>query len=353
MPTLKAQFSCINSRPVAYSKRINAHSPQEKAGTSLTRAGAFTLSLLSAPINAVVLDRLEEGPRSLTELRGATAASAATMRRHLRKLSELGVLEGRHENDYPGSVHYELATPGHELAGVAAVVRGWLAIAPGGAIDLGSAAARNAIKALVGGWETGMLRALAARPLSLTELDRLIPDVSYPSLERRLAALRLTRQIKRAPSEGGGTPHAVTDWLRRAVVPITAAVRWEAVRARGTTAHVTNRDIETGFLLSLPLLRLPGELSGSCRLAVEFAHNNGQRHAGILIHLEQGRVVSCVSRLEGSPDSWALGSAGSWMSAVLEHDFSQLEMGGDSALASTLLDRLHGALYLRPPAVAP
>ncbi len=36
-----------------------------------------------------------------------------------------------------------------------------------------------------------MLRALAAGSLSLTELDRLIGALSYPSLERRLVAMRL------------------------------------------------------------------------------------------------------------------------------------------------------------------
>ena len=58
--------------------------------------------------------------------------------------------------------------------------------APEGPLALGSSTAKSAIKALVEGWGTNMIRALAARPLSLTELNGLISGLSYPSLERRL-----------------------------------------------------------------------------------------------------------------------------------------------------------------------
>jgi len=66
---------------------------------------------------------------------------------------------------------------------VADTVEAWLARAPAGPIPLGSEVAKAAIKALVDGWEATMLRALAARPLSLTEFDSLIAGLSYPALE--------------------------------------------------------------------------------------------------------------------------------------------------------------------------
>lgn len=267
------------------------------------------------------------------------------MRAHLRTLTELGAVERCRQNDFPGSVDYKLARPGRELMSVAVMVRTWLGMAPDGPIDLGTSTAKSTIKALVEGWSTSMLRALAARPLSLTELDSLITGVSYPSLERRLVAMRLTGQVTRMRGHGRRTPYAVTDWLRQAVAPLVAAARWEGAYASGTAAPVTNRDVEAAFMLSLPLLRLPAEMSGSCRFAVEFPNGNGQRLAGALIGVEDGRVASCVSRLEGKAGAWASGSTGEWMSAVIEQDAAHLEIGGDCLLASAAIKDLHGALF--------
>jgi DNA-binding HxlR family transcriptional regulator len=196
---------------------------------SMTRAGALALSLIAVPINATVLALLDEGQKSLIELRGATAAPATTMRRHLRILLDLEVVERHRENGFPGSTQYELTLAGRELMIVVETIGFWLANAPGKPIELGGPPARSAIKALVDAWSTSVLRALAVRPLSLTELDRLIAGVSYPSLERRLVALRLVGQVSvsRMPGRGGGAAHAVTDWLRRAVGPLVAAARWD------------------------------------------------------------------------------------------------------------------------------
>ena len=62
------------------------------------------------------------------------------------------------------------------MLAVAEVVEAWLARAPQGSIPLGSESAKGAIRALIGGWGSTMLRALAARPLSLTELSSVIND---------------------------------------------------------------------------------------------------------------------------------------------------------------------------------
>ena len=51
-----------------------------------------------------------------------------------------------------------------------------------------------------------MMRALAARPLSLTELDSLISDLSYPALERRLSSMRIAGLVEAQPSQRGRRP---------------------------------------------------------------------------------------------------------------------------------------------------
>jgi DNA-binding HxlR family transcriptional regulator len=311
------------------------------------RAGTQTLTLLATPINVFVLQALATQPRSLIELRREAGSPAATtMRDQLRTLTDTGVLTRHHQNGLPGALDYELTSSGRELLLVVDVLRTWLAEAPEESLALGAPAAKSAIKALVEGWGTSMLRALAARPLTLTELDRLIVDLSYPSLDRRLGAMRLAGQIKACPSSAPGTPYTVTDWLRRAVGPLAAAARWEGTHVPEHAAAIAQIDAEAAFLLAIPLIDdLEPELSGACRLAVEVRSGEKARLAGVLVTVVEGRIVSCATRHQGETDAWASGSASAWLRAVIEHAPDRLEMGGDCGLAHGLLDGLHGVLF--------
>ena len=311
------------------------------------RAGAQALSMLAVPLNVHVLTALEEGPKPLIDLRRAVGSPPqTTMRGHLRALTEVGVLERHRRNDFPGPVDYRLARPGNELLAVAEILQRWLAASPEGPLPLGTVAAKSAIKALVDGWSSNIVRALAARPLSLTELNRLISGINYPSLERRLGAMRLAGQIEARPGQSRGTPYAATDWLRQAIAPIAVAARWEREHAATKTSAIGRIDTEAVFLLAVPLLRLAGDLSGSCRLAVEVPNGGGDFNlAGVLVGVREGHIASCVSRLEGDAGAWASGSASAWLGAVIEQDTDRLEVGGDCELATAILDGLHGALF--------
>jgi DNA-binding HxlR family transcriptional regulator len=312
------------------------------------RAGTYALSLLSTPLNGDILEALEREPKSLVELRRAVGSPPpTTMRAYLRAMTELGALEKRRQNDFPGSIEYALAAPGRELLTVAHIVSHWLARAADGPIEPGTVAAKSAIKALIDGWSASIVRALAARALSLTELDKVISKLNYPSIERRLSAMRAVGQIESLPGRGRSTPYAVTDWLRRAVLPIAAAARWERRHAGDAVAPISGLDVEAVFLLSLPLLRLSADRGGYCRLAVELpsGNGNGQRFAGVLVGVEQGRVASCVSRLDGESGAWAAGSPVDWMEAVAARDPGRLELGGDRRLATNVVEGLHGSLF--------
>jgi DNA-binding HxlR family transcriptional regulator len=302
--------------------------------------------LLSTPLNVHVLQALAEGPRTLTDLRReAGSPPQTTMRGHLRALTETGVLIRRRQNDFPGSLDFELTPVGQELWAVARILEAWLRASPQEPLSLGTSAAKSAVKALVEGWDTSIVRALAARPLSLTELNGLISGLSYPSLERRLVAMRLAGQIERTPGPGRGTPYGVTDWLRRAIAPLGAAARWERDHAPAVTPPVRRLDAEAAFLLAIPLLQLSEDVSGACRLAVELGSANGERLAGVLVEVREGKVVSCVAKVQGHADAWASGSAPAWLRAVIEQDLERLEMGGDCKLTRALLDGLHGTLF--------
>lgn len=303
------------------------------------------MSLLAVPLNVHILEALTDEPRALMDLRRAVGSPPqTTLRSHLRKLADLEVIERERRNDFPGNVDLELARPGRELLDVVEHVRAWLAASPEGPLELGGPAARSAIKALVDGWSSAIVRILAARPLSLTELNRLISEHNYPSLERRLGAMRLAGQVEPAAGRGRGTPYAVTSWLRRAVAPLAAAIRWERRNAAAQTSPLGRLDVESIFLLTAPLLSLPAEAEGVCRFAVELRGEGGSELAGVLIGVGDGRVASCVARLQGDADAWVSGPPLGWVEALLEHDLDWLEVGGDGALASSLLDALHVAM---------
>lgn len=312
------------------------------------RAGAFALSLLSMPLNVHALQALEEEPTSLLDLRRTVGSPPqTTMRGHLRHLSEIGAIERVRRADFPLSVDYALAEPGRELLGVARVLRSWLEGSPEGQVDLGGRAAKSAVKALVDGWSSGIVRALAARPLSLTALNTLITGLNYPSLERRLAAMRLAGQIEACPCKGRGTPYRGTEWLGRAIAPLAAAARWEREHVPARTAPIGRIDVEAAFLLTVPLMRLSPDVSGTCRMVVEMrgAGGAGSGVVGVLASVEEGRVVSCVSRLQGPADGWAAGTANAWMDAVGAGDAEALEVGGDCELAREMVDGLGSALF--------
>jgi DNA-binding HxlR family transcriptional regulator len=309
------------------------------------RAGGLALSWLAIPLNVHIFQALADGPQPLFDLRRAAGSPPeTTLRAHLRELTANGLLERRRQNSFPGSIDYRLKGPGRDLLAVLDVLEVWLAAAPGEPLEAGGVAAKGAIKALVEAWSTSLLRALAARPFSLTELNRLVTSISYPALERRLTAMRLAGQLEVRPGAGRGRPYAVTRWLRQAIGPLCAAASFERHHPVPGATPIARIDAEAGFLLALPLVRLSAELAGSCRLAVDLAGDNGPRPAGVLVGVEHGRVVSCVAKLAGDASSWAAGPTSAWLAAVVDRALDRLELGGDERLAAALVDGLHAAL---------
>lgn len=323
-------------------------------GRNGARSGAQTLATLAAPLNCLILRALSEGPKPQAELQQKTGSPAqTTLRAQLKRLTEIGALEKHRRNRFPGVLEYELTPAGRELLFVLDVLGQWLGQAPGGPLVLGGGEAKAAIKALAEGWSTTMLRALAAGPLSLTELDDVIASLSYPSLERRLAAMRLAGLVAPCPGNSRGTPYGVTDLLRRGIAPLVAAAQWERRNLPRLTAPVGQLDVEAAFLLAIPLLRPDTALSGSCRLAAEISNGERQHLAGVFVEVREGAVGSCTTTVRGPADARALGSSAAWFDAVIGHDVSRLELGGNRRLASALVNGLHESLFDPHPAIHP
>jgi DNA-binding HxlR family transcriptional regulator len=313
---------------------------------SQVRPGTFALSLLSIPLNVHLLEALEEEPRSLRDLRATVGTPpSSTMRKQLRALTDVGAVIRRQQLEFPGAVEFELGPAGAELLEIAQLLQGWLAASPLGEIELGSTAAKGSLKALVEGWNTKIIRAVAARPLSLTDLNQLITSLNYPSLERRFSAMRSCGLLESCPCEERSTPYGPSRWLRRASGPLMAAAQWE--RQHAATKIADERfDFEAAFLLATPALSLSAEAAGRCRLGVELRNGSGELAlAGVRLQVVEGEVLSCVAKPEGAADASASGSSSSWVTALTTGCLDDLYLSGDRSLATEVVEGLHRELF--------
>ena len=138
--------------------------------------------------------------------------------------------------------------------------------------------------------------------------------------------------------------YRVTNWLREGIGPLAAAARLERHQGHEDTAPPDELDVQAAFLLTLPLVALPVEPSGSCRLAVQLS-DEAPSTAGVMAQVEEGHVVSCDTELRDEADTWATGSPIDWMDTLVEPATAQVSAGGDQRLAQALVEGLHERLF--------
>jgi len=319
----------------------------EATSSRRLRAGVRILSLLAVPLNGLIICALGKGPKRHAELfRELGNPAETTLRGHLAKLEELGAVRREMRSGASYFVQNELTEKGRDLLIATRALERWLDMAPQGPIQLGSVQSKGAVKALSGAWDASIFRALAATPLSLTQLDRLISAFSYPALERRLAAMRAAGLVEGARNRDG-TAYSVTPWARRGIGPVIAAVRFERFHLEETPPP-RPIDIEATFLLATPLCPLPRDADGACDLVAVTGRgedgNGAHPRVGVHVAVDRGKVVSCVARLSERPTNWALGSVLAWLEALVCEQ-EDLRIGGNRPLARSLVQGLHGFLF--------
>jgi DNA-binding HxlR family transcriptional regulator len=245
----------------------------------------------------------------------------------------------------PYAVDNELTEAGRDLLMVGASLEAWLDEAPNGPIVLSSRSAKAAIRALIGGWAPAIVGQLAIRPQSLTELSAAIKGISYPSLERRLSAMRTARLVKALPENGPGTPYAVTGWTRRAVAILGAAGRWEHLWLDESVERSGPADVETAFMLVAPILELPTEICGSCQLKVTAGREPNERWlAGVHLEIDDGEVSSRAASSADDSTAWAAGAPEIWLDGMAYGHFDGLRFGGEESELATAVVRSLGVL---------
>jgi DNA-binding HxlR family transcriptional regulator len=246
---------------------------------------------------------------------------------------------------------YRVTSGGREVLFIGFVAERWLQSAPQGPLAFDSPEAERAVAALAQGWSATVVHMLAREPLTLAELHGAVYGMSRGALQRQLTAMQSAGQVEACPAGGGEGPlYAITDWLRAGIAPLIASARLERRDPREEMAPIDALDVEAGFRLSLPLVELPRELSGTCRLGLNLAEDESSCLTGVTARIEQGRVVSCKASLGEKADAWAAASAGDWLDTVIEPDAKRVRTGGDRWLARALLDGLHKTLFGVPVA---
>jgi DNA-binding HxlR family transcriptional regulator len=315
------------------------------------RAGSRVLGVFENPLNTRVLRAHAAGPRRPAELQEKVGWSAeTTVRAAVANLCELGALAKQAVGSSGHAVATELTPAGREMLAVADGLDTWLALCPDGPIAPEGEEAKGAVKALAGGWNSTLMRALASRPFTLTELANLIPDISYPALERRVAWMRTSGQIEPVESKGRGTPYVVTDWLRRSIAPLSLAGRCERRHLREMRGPITNIEVEASFLLTIPLAPLPEHSSGTCMMAVQTEpaepDDDAPSLAGVTVDVRRGEILSCEPRIAAKPQTWAVGTAETWLDAIIDSRIEDLRIGGAKPqLALDLISGIHYALF--------
>jgi DNA-binding HxlR family transcriptional regulator len=244
----------------------------------------------------------------------------------------------------------ELTPAGRDMLFVADEVEAWLALCPDGPIAPEGEEARGAIKALAGGWSSTLMRALANRSFTLTELAELIPDISYATLERRFTWMRMSGQIEPVEKKGRGTPYVVTDWLRHAIAPLSAAGRCERRHLGDQSGPITDVEVEASFLLATPLVPLSEQAAGVCMLATQTdptePDDQNPGLAGVTVEVTGGEVRSCAPRISEQPRTWAVGTPETWLDVVIDGRIENLRIGGiNPELALELVSGIHFALF--------
>ncbi len=317
------------------------------------RAGALTLLYLSSPLERPVLRTL------MAEL--TTGVKMQEIGPPDPEFLAVGIFEDPYllepaDPDHPpgapiGPDTLLQPTPaGNEVPFVAAALADWLRRCPQGPLEHGPESGRQ-MAALLGGWASMTIHALAGGPRSAAQACEAIEVVDRGAVDARIASMLETGLLEQAPGEDpDGEPLLqVTEWLRRAVAPLAAAARMELRFPPGDTAPIAALDVEAAFQLTLPLLKLPRNFWGACSLAVELEQGVAGSPAGVTARVEQGRVVACERGLDPDARTAISGSTGAWLDAVIDRRAERIHSSGERRLAKRILRELHRTLFKGVP----
>ena len=206
------------------------------------RAGALTLLYLSSPLERPVLRTV------MAEL--TTGVKVQEIEEPDPEFMVMGVFEDSYllepaDPDHPpgepiGPDTMMRPTPaGREVPFVGAVLARWLRRCPEGPLELGPESRRH-MAALLGGWASMTIHALAGGPHSAAQACEAIQVLDREVIDARIDSMLDTGLLEEAPGAGPDGEPLVgpTEWLRRGIAPLAAAARMELRFPPGDTAPI-------------------------------------------------------------------------------------------------------------------
>lgn len=259
-------------------------------GGRQARAGGRILRLLSDALNASILRCVLRESMPVSELSCRLLGASRTTRfGRLRELEDLGVIVRERRPGTPPVAHCALSLAGQELLPVVRRFARWLELSPDGPSSPDVACGAQTIKALAIAWDTTVVRWLAERPCSQTELAAMSPpDVSYHEVRNAREALSKAGLIVPVPRTDRRQPYAPAEWFRRSAGCIAAAIRWEEKHLTEPAPAPWAMEIETLSLLrpmhlrALPPTRARADLAEIERLASTLADSGHEQLASCL-----------------------------------------------------------------------
>lgn len=314
-------------------------------------AGSSAMGVFAHSLNGKVLRAHANGALRTGDLEEMLPwAPQTSLRLAVSDMRKLGTLIKVEPADGARGAANELTASGDELLPIGISLESWLLRCPTGPLALAGDGGPSAVKALIGGWDSTIVRELSERPLTHTELCLEIPAHSYPAIGRRLRKLRAARLVLAMTLREDGIPYDVSDWLRHGVAPLSVAGRWERSHMVLPTSANARLDVEATFFLAMPLLALARGTTGVCTLAVLTSADGGaeseRQVAGVTIGMKNGIVVSCVPSDDSEPATWALGTPDAWLEAVIEGRTDGLRLEGKNpGLPLQIIREMHKVLF--------
>jgi hypothetical protein len=235
---------------------------------------------------------------------------------------------------------------GVEWLNLMGIFTSWLRQCPAGAMNF-ERVAYPSIDALLGGWASAATHAFAAEPLTIPEACERVGILPLEAIAERVGAMEEQGLLEALP-RGAEPRYAPSDWMRRAVAPIVAAMRMDLRHPRAPVAPIAVADVEAVFRLALPLLRLPADAEGSCALAMQLEPEVSEDPVGVTVQVEEGRVASLELGIDAGAGALASAAAPDWLETLIEIGVDRVETSGEGPLAGLLVEGLHETLFGEP-----
>jgi DNA-binding HxlR family transcriptional regulator len=316
----------------------------EPTGTRRSRIaqpGDAALSLLSPEWTTGIVVALECGPLRPADLkRRFPAAPHATVMDRLRALAHHDVIVRDRVADDMRATIYSLTDCGRDLGAIAvSAARLECASAHGNHSAAGNCrpAGETAIR-LMAPVSRAIRRVLADGPLVLSELERRLPHEPHSSIRRRLHELQRSGQVEAWQGRADQSFYELVRESRRMALLGLLATGWEQ---RWTSQHAPLTGVGEVLHMIAPLVRIPSQREGVCRLHVECQCGEPDVHLAV----GKGKIAALPLPPILGFNAVATASPAAWNHALLRGDLGGVAIAGDRALLADLVSALSDVLH--------